>query len=59
RHCQCMWKNQGSWNFFHTKLIPNSSSCWVREDLFAGYNPTQSLGRTGPIRWVQLYSTVG
>ena len=20
-----MWKNQGSWNFFHTKLIPNSS----------------------------------
>ena len=21
-----MWKNQGSWNFFHTKLIPNSSS---------------------------------
>lgn len=25
RHCQCMWKNQGSWNFFHTKLIPNSS----------------------------------
>ena len=26
RHCQCMWKNQGSWNFFHAKLIPNSSS---------------------------------
>ena len=21
-----MWKNQGSWNFFHTKLIPNSSN---------------------------------
>ena len=20
-----MWKNQGSWNFFHAKLIPNSS----------------------------------
>lgn len=25
RHCRCMWKNQGSWNFFHAKLIPNSS----------------------------------
>ena len=24
RHCQCMWKNQGSWNFYHAKLIPNS-----------------------------------
>ena len=21
-----MWKNQGSWNFFHAKLIPNSSN---------------------------------
>ena len=20
-----MWKKQGSWNFFHAKLIPNSS----------------------------------
>ena len=29
RHCQCMWKNQGSWNFFHTKLIPNSSINWI------------------------------
>ena len=25
RHCRCMWKNQGSWNLFHAKLIPNSS----------------------------------
>ena len=25
RHCQCIWKKQGSWNFFHAKLIPNSS----------------------------------
>ena len=24
-----MWKNQGSWNFFHAKLIPNSSSVFV------------------------------
>ena len=30
-----MWKNQGSWNFFHTKLIPNSSTLWqvTRESL--------------------------
>ena len=21
-----MWKKQGSWNFFHAKLIPNSSN---------------------------------
>ena len=30
-----MWKKQGSWNFFHAKLIPNSSiymlSAKVRE----------------------------
>ena len=30
-----MWKNQGSWNFFHTKLIPNSSKLWV--DSFEKY----------------------
>ena len=24
-----MWKNQGSWNFFHAKLIPNSSKDYV------------------------------
>ena len=24
-----MWKNQGSWNFFHTKLIPNSSNTCI------------------------------
>ena len=23
RHCLYMWKNQGSWNSFHAKLIPN------------------------------------
>ena len=26
-----MWKNQGSWNFFHTKLIPNSSILFSQE----------------------------
>ncbi|MBF1425988.1 MAG: hypothetical protein HXN41_09615, partial [Prevotella histicola] len=46
-------------NFFKPFLIPNSRSGWVREDLFAGYDPTQPLGRIGPIRWVQLYSIVG
>ena len=25
RYCRCMSKKQGSWNFFHAKLIPNSS----------------------------------
>ena len=24
-----MWKKQGSWNFFHAKLIPNSSKKYV------------------------------
>ena len=43
----------------HTQQIgPILPSGWVREDLFAGYDPTQPLGRIGPIRWVQLYSTV-
>ena len=43
----------------HTQQIgPLVPSGWVREDLFAGYAPIQPLGRIGPIRWVQLYSTV-
>ena len=28
-----MWKNQGSWNFFHTKLIPNSSIIMKLEEI--------------------------
>ena len=24
-----MWKKQGSWNFFHAKLIPNSSITYL------------------------------
>ena len=24
-----MWKKQGSWNFFHAKLIPNSSKAFI------------------------------
>ena len=35
-----MWKKQGSWNFFHAKLIPNSSMNYeLTEDceLIKGY----------------------
>ena len=28
-----MWKNQGSWNFFHTKLIPNSSIVIIHSEV--------------------------
>ena len=44
----------------HTQQIgPILPSGWVREDLFAGYDPTQPLGRIGIAGWVFLYSTVG
>ena len=39
-----MWKNQGSWNFFHTKLIPNSSIG------FATYYKLINVGNIGTIR---------
>ena len=29
-----MWKKQGSWNFFHAKLIPNSSKNCKRKQIF-------------------------
>ena len=29
-----MWKKQGSWNFFHAKLIPNSSRIWTNRPFF-------------------------
>ena len=32
-----MWKNQGSWNFSHAKLIPNSSSFWSNGSWFILY----------------------
>ena len=33
RHCRCMCKNQGSWNSFHAKLIPNSSIDRINYDI--------------------------
>ena len=33
-----MWKNQGSWNFFHTKLIPNSSIYGTRGGIVAPHD---------------------
>ena len=41
-----MWKKQGSWNFFHTKLIPNSSKKLQEE---AGAQKSSKLN--------QLFST--
>ena len=37
-----MWKNQGSWNFFHTKLIPNSSN--VVDDTLRGKHDNKTIG---------------
>ncbi|WP_311562720.1 hypothetical protein, partial [Prevotella histicola] len=61
-HCQCMWKNQGSWNFFHTNLIPNSSNYQPaipilpndRVELYPANmsSRTQQLGTRGPFCWV-------
>lgn len=31
-----MWKKQGSWNFFHAKLIPNSSNYMGQKINFYG-----------------------
>ena len=35
-----MWKNQGSWNSFHAKLIPNSSNVYEKrvQDSMKPYN---------------------
>ena len=32
-----MWKNQGSWNSFHAKLIPNSSIYYAAGTFLLGF----------------------
>ena len=44
-----MWKKQGSWNFFHAKLIPNSSLIGLQK----GVNKT-SKGHLLEANWASL-----
>jgi len=49
-----MWKNQGSWNFFHTKLIPNSSiSHAAAGNSYVLYNFQDHAGHNIDNPWIE------
>ena len=52
-----MWKKQGSWNFFHAKLIPNSSN--IYDDIFKQKHTTFPMlmidTKQFPTKWRAKY----